>query len=166
METFPRLWDATCSDYVFGTDTSAETALRALEEDLGVIIDEEAMKAAFVCTVPCEASREFVDIYVPRLGPAILEEPKRKTYRFPFKTLPTDMQKLENHFTRMSTLANEKAEVALRTLTEVFGALEAEDAGYVPRAAHYRAAVRSACEKFEKDLYVAPVFDEDGRLVE
>ena len=84
-DTFPGRWDVSCAGHLSGTDESVETAVRELEEELGLLTDAAAMEAAFVGTVPSEVAgetathgrflcREFQDVYVLRLGDLLPEE--------------------------------------------------------------------------------------------
>lgn len=56
-DTFPSRWDVSCAGHMSGNDGSLETAVRELEEELGLCIDEAAMTSAFVCTIPAGRGR-------------------------------------------------------------------------------------------------------------
>ena len=140
-DTFPSRWDVSCAGHMSGNDGSLETAVRELEEELGLSIDEAAMASAFVCTIPAEAvgetashgrflCREYQDLYVLPLS-AVLG-------------VPAASGSLTVALEQLTLGAGEVAGVSLRDVNEIFAAWDADDEAYVPRPPHYRRAMMTA----------------------
>ena len=138
-DTFPGRWDVSCAGHMSGNDGSLESAVRELEEELGLSVDQASMQRAFVCTVPSEVSgateshgafvcREMQDIYLLRLE----------------DVLPKAVDASASLEQQLTLGAGEVAGVELRAAEVVDAAWAAEDANYVPRPEHYRVALREA----------------------
>lgn len=74
-DTHPNLWDVSCAGHLTAGDASVDTAVREVEEELGLTVSDAAIAAAFVCCMPNEATgstpkhgaffcNEFQDIYL------------------------------------------------------------------------------------------------------
>ena len=77
-DTHPGMLDVSCAGHVTGADGVIETAVREMEEELGLRFSADDLEAAHVCTLPCEASgateahgaficREYQEIFLLRL---------------------------------------------------------------------------------------------------
>lgn len=140
-DTFPSRWDVSCAGHMSGLDGSIESAVRELEEELGLSVDEASMATAFVCTIPAEAvgetashgrflCREYQDLYVLRLDEVL--------------SAPSGTSATAAALEQLKLGAGEVAGVALRDVDEVFAAWEAGDDELVPRPPHYRMAMMGA----------------------
>lgn len=136
-DTHPGRWDVSCAGHITAGDGSVGTAVKELEEELGVTLAEEVLASARLCTLPAEARgatashgefvcREFQDLYLLRLAA------------------------LDGAGGLAGVLgalgADEVAAAELRPASDVLAAWAggADADAYVPRRAGYRAVLREA----------------------
>lgn len=129
-DTNPGLLDVSCAGHITGNDPVLETAVRELEEELGLTMTMERMRASRVCTLPGTQTgstathgsflcNEFQDIFVVQL---------ESTLDVSTLQLGTD----------------EVAGVEWRAADEVIQAWAAADAAFVPRTEAYCAILSRA----------------------
>ncbi len=128
-DTHPGMWDVSCAGHITGADGSVETAVRELEEELGVALSESELRAAHICTLPSLATgqtashgafdcREYQDLYLVRM----------RSLDVGSLTLGSD----------------EVAGAEVRAADEVLSAWEERRGGYVPRTSAYARVIREA----------------------
>lgn len=129
-DTHPHKLDVSCAGHITAADDSVDTAVRELEEELGLSFSHAELASAHVCTLPCSASgataahgrfqcNEYQDIYLLRV-----------------EELP-DAEQLDLG-------SDEVASVTSRSVEAVLAAWDAADAAFVPRGAAYSAVLRAA----------------------
>lgn len=125
-DTHPGLFDVSCAGHITANDPVLETAVRELEEELGITMDPEDLNAAWVCTVPSIGigetpkhgkftCREFQEIYV--------------------------VEGWDGDVESLKVGADEVAGVELIDAGELLAAWEDGDPRFVPRADHYRRVI-------------------------
>lgn len=135
-DTFPWRWDVSCAGHITAGDTSVESAVRELQEELGLALEPSVLAAASICTMPAEMRgateahgpflcREYQDIYLVRMG-ALAPE-------------------------RLGLGLDEVAAVRLLPASEVLAAWAREDPSFVPRGAPYRRMLARALEVEERE---------------
>lgn len=128
-DTNPGRWDVTCAGHITAGDGSLDTAMRELEEELGVDVSLDVLKNAWLCTVPSQDSgstqahgdyvcRELQDVYMI-------------------------------HYDRIATTdfkLNEGEVSAIKWLptADVLSAWKCEDTNFVQRATHYQRVIADA----------------------
>lgn len=127
-DTNPGLLDVSCAGHITGNDHALETAVRELQEELGVTMTSETLEAAWVCTLPSTASgettfgkfvcNEFQEIYIIKGWNSGVES--------------------------LSINRGEVAGIDLLPADQVIHAWEVVDARFVPRQEHYQRVLRVA----------------------
>ncbi|KAL1528030.1 hypothetical protein AB1Y20_009399 [Prymnesium parvum] len=128
-DTNPGCWDVSCAGHITAGDDSLETAQRELEEEIGVKVELQALREAWLCTLPSQdvgntekhgsyICREFQDVYLLRSSSLTLDE----------LTLGT------GEVSAVKWLPGEEVLVAWKTA----------DATYVRRDPHYQQVIADA----------------------
>lgn len=148
-KTFPGRWDVSCAGHISGKDGSLDSAVRELEEELGLSVDSALMESAYVATIPSSVRgstpkhgdfdcREFQDIYLLRLEDVL-----------PNAGATSEGEDAPSPLDQLTLGAGEVADVALLNAEGVLAAWAAEDDGFVPRPAHYCETLAAALQTLE-----------------
>jgi len=133
-DTHPGLLDVSCAGHITGNDEVLETAVRELEEELGISMDAEDVDAAWLCTLPASATGET------KLGKFICNE---------FQEIYI-VDEWEGDVNSLKLGTDEVSGIELVDATDVLKAWEEGDPRFVPRAAPYRRVIGSALGFFPK----------------
>ena len=128
-DTNPGLLDVSCAGHITGEDAVLSTAVRELEEELGISLDEDDLEAAWLCTLPSKATGETA-----KLG---------KYYCNEFQEIFL-VEDWAGDVSDFSVGEDEVAGIELIDAGEVIDAWADEDPRFVPRPGHYRRALGAA----------------------
>ena len=134
-DTHPGLLDVSCAGHITGDDSVLSTAVRELEEELGLSLSAEEIEAAWVCTLPSSASGATA-----KHGEFVCKE-----FQEIFIIDGWDGQLNPDAFG-----ADEVAGVELVDAAKVLAAWDDDHPEYVPRPDHYRRVLGSALGFFPK----------------
>jgi isopentenyldiphosphate isomerase len=128
-DTHPNLLDVSCAGHITGNDPVLETAVRELEEELGILLPAEELEASWLCTLPSSMSGET------KHGKFVCNE-----YQEIFLVEGFDSSGVDS----LALGTDEVAGVELVDAGQVIAAWEDGDAAYVPRGAAYRRVLGAA----------------------
>lgn len=129
-DTHPGLLDVSCAGHITGNDAVIETAVRELEEELGISLPAETLEASWLCTLPSSMTGET------KHGKFVCNE-FQEVFLVEGAISGSDVESL-------SLGADEVAGVELVDAADVLAAWDGGDSAYVPRGAPYRRVLGAA----------------------